>query len=138
MIVLDTNVVSELMRPEPDGRVVEWVDQFLYGEVFISVVTAAELFCGVARLPEGRRKELLAARVTELLDEDFNEQIMPFDHLAAGWYARVAAGREALGRPMSMADAQIAGTCLRYGVDLATRNVKDFADTGVTVLSPWE
>jgi predicted nucleic acid-binding protein len=137
VIVLDTNVISELMRPTPDERVVRWVDQFLYGEVFITAVTASELRYGVARLPDGRRKDLLAARVSELLDEDFNEQIMPFDHLAAEHYAQLAATREHQGHPMTMADAQIAATCRRYGASLATRNAKDFADTGVTVLDPW-
>ena len=137
MIVLDTSVLSELMRPEPDERVVRWVDQFPYGEVFITAVTASELRYGVARLPAGQRKELLAARVTELLTEDFDEQIMPFDHLAAEHYADIAAAREGRGNPMTMADAQVAATCRRYGASLATRHVKDFADTGITVLDPW-
>lgn len=123
MIVLDTNVISELMRPNPDERVVRWVDQFLYG---------------VARLPEGRRKAVLTARVAELLTDDFDEQIMPFDHLAAEHYASITAARENQGEPMSVADALIAATCRRYGASLATRNAEDFADTGVTVLDPWD
>lgn len=138
MIVLDTNVISELMRPRPDERVVHWVDQFHYGEVFITAVTASELRYGVDRLPDGQGKELLSARVNDLLNEDFDEQIMPFDHLAAEHYAQIAVTREDLGRPIAMADAQIAATCRRYGASLATRNAKDFADTGVTVLDPWE
>ena len=138
MIVLDTNVISELMRQAPDEGVVRWVDRFLYGEVFITAVTAAELMCGVARLPVGKRKAVLATRVSELLTEDFDDQILPFDHLAAEQYALVSGAREAGGRPMSMADAQIAATCRRYGASLATRNTKDFADTGVVVLDPWE
>ena len=138
MIVLDTNVISELMRPNPDERVVRWVDQFLYGEVFITAITASELLYGVARLPDGHRKAVLTARVAELLADDFDEQIMPFDHLAAEHYASITATRENLGEPISMADAQIAATCRRYGASLATRDVKDFADTGVTVLDPWE
>lgn len=137
MIVLDTNVISELMRQAPDERVVRWVDRFPYGEVFITTVTAAELLYGVARMPAGQRKDVLMSRVTDLLDEDFNEQILPFDHLAAAHYAHIAAAREHLGRPMSMADAQIAATCRRYGGSLATRNTKDFADTGITVVDPW-
>lgn len=138
MIVLDTNVISELMRQAPDEGIVRWVDRFLYGEVFITAVTAAELMYGVARLPVGKRKAVLATRVSELLTEDFDDQILPFDHLAAEQYALVSAAREAGGRPMSMADAQIAATCRRYGASLATRNTKDFADTGVVVLDPWE
>ncbi len=137
MIVLDTNVVSELMRRSPDEDVVRWVDQFMYGEVFITVVTAAELLYGVARLPAGERKAALTTRVSELLDEDFEDQIMPFDNLAAAHYAQIVATREHQGRPISMADGQVAATCRRYGASLATRNTKDFADTGVTVLDPW-
>jgi toxin FitB len=138
VIVLDTNVVSELMRHTPDEGVVRWVDAFLYGEVFITAVTAAELMHGVARLPVGERKAVLATRVSELLTEDFDDQILPFDHLAAEHFALISATREAGGRPMSLADAQIAATCRRYGASLATRNTKDFADTGVVVLDPWE
>jgi toxin FitB len=137
VIVLDTNVISELMRQAPDELVVRWVDRFPYGEVFITAVTAAELLHGVARLPAGQRKNVLTIRVKDLLDEDFDEQILPFDHLAAAHYAQIAAAREHLGRPISMADAQIAATCLRYGGSLATRNTKDFADTGITVVDPW-
>jgi predicted nucleic acid-binding protein len=138
VIVLDTNVVSELMRQVPDDNVVRWVDQYPYGEVFTTVVTAAELAFGVARLPEGRRKVVLTARVSALLTEDFEDQILPFDSVAAEHYAQIAAARESGGRPMTMADAQIAAICRRYAASLATRNIKDFADTGIEVLNPWE
>jgi predicted nucleic acid-binding protein len=137
VIVLDTNVVSELMRQVPDDSVVRWVDRHPYGEVFTTVVTAAELAFGVARLPGGRRKALLESRVSALLTEDFEDQILPFDSVAAEHYAQIAAARENGGRPMSMADAQVAAICRRYAASLATRNVKDFADTGVEVLNPW-
>lgn len=137
MIVLDTNVVSELMRQDPDDRVVQWVDRYPADEVFITAVTAAELSYGVARLPAGQRKNILAAMVSELLTEDLSGQILPFDGEAAEFYARIASGREDLGRPISMADAQIAAICRRYAACLATRNTKDFDDTGVMVLDPW-
>jgi predicted nucleic acid-binding protein len=137
VIVLDTNVVSELMRQSPDDGVVRWVDRYPADEVFITAVTAAELCHGVARLPEGQRKNVLAAMVSELLTEDLRGQILPFDAPAAEYYARVASARADLGRPIAMADAQIAAICRRYAACLATRNTKDFADTGVMVLDPW-
>lgn len=136
MIVLDTNVISELMRPSPDDRVVSWVDRYPAEDVFITSVTAAELLYGVARLPDGHRRTVLTVQVAELLAEDFQGQILPFGVNAAACYAQIAAAREE-GRPISMADAQIAGICRHHGAELATRNTKDFADTGVHVHDPW-
>lgn len=138
MIVLDTNVISELMRQAPDDGVVRWVDRYPSDEVFITAVTAAELAYGVARLPDGQRKTVLAARISELLTEDFQDQILPFDGVAAEHYAQIAATREAAGHPIGMADAQIAAICRRFAACLATRNVKDFVDTGIAVLNPWD
>jgi len=137
VIVLDTNVVSELMRQVPDDTVVRWVDRYPADEVFITAVTAAELAYGVARLPGGRRKTVLAAKVSELLTEDLQDQILPFDDVAAECYGEIAAAREEQGRPISMADAQIAAICRRFAACLATRNIKDFADVGITLLNPW-
>lgn len=137
MIVLDTNIISELMRQDPNETVVRWVDQYPADEVFITSVTAAELTYGVARLPDGRRKNTLAVRVSELLTEDFQDQILPFDGAAAGHYGDIAATREQRGRPISMADAQIAAICRRFVACLVTRNAKDFADTGIALRDPW-
>lgn len=138
MIVLDTNVVSELMRQAPEATVVSWVDQYPADEVFITAVTAAELQYGVALLPEGRRKTMLTTKVRELLSADFQDRVLPFDGDAATHYARIAASREHEGRPISMADAQIAAICRLYGAHLVTRNTKDFADTGIRILNPWD
>jgi toxin FitB len=137
VIVLDTNVVSELMRKAPDERVADWVDQYPAGDVFITAVTAAELQYGVARLPDGQRKAVLTIKVAELLGEDFQDQILPFGVNATAHYAQIAAEREQAGRPISMADAQIAAICRHYDAELATRNIKDFTDTGVHVHDPW-
>lgn len=106
MIVLDTNAVSELMRKAPEPRVVSWVDRFSASDVLVTAVTAAELMYGVARLPDGRRKRELHIKVEGLLREDFEDQILPFDALAASHYADTVASRERGGRPISMADAQ--------------------------------
>ncbi|ONI88356.1 VapC toxin family PIN domain ribonuclease [Saccharothrix sp. ALI-22-I] len=138
MIVLDTNVVSELMRQVPDDGVVRWVDRYSAEDVFITAVTAAELAHGVARLPEGRRKTILAARISDLLAEDFRDQILPFDSVAADYCGEIAATREANGHPIGMAAAQTAAICRRYVACLVTRNIKDFVDTGIKVLNPWD
>jgi predicted nucleic acid-binding protein len=138
MIILDTNVVSELMRPAPEENVVSWVDRYSADDVFITAVTAAELQYGVARLPDSHRKTVLTTKVAELLTEDFQDQILPFGGDEAAYYAKIAAAREHWGRPMSMADAQIAAICLRYYAELATRNMKDFVGIGVRVRDPWD
>lgn len=138
MIVLDTNVVSELIRKAPEPRVASWVDRFSASDVLVTAVTAAELMFGVARLPEGRRKRELHITVEGLLAEDFEDQILPFDAPAATHYAEIVAARERAGRPISMADAQIAAICRNWSAGLATRNVHDFVDTGVHAVNPWD
>jgi predicted nucleic acid-binding protein len=138
VIVLDTDVVSELMRQAPESGVAGWVDRFPVEDVFVTAVTAAELRYGVARLPEGRRKHELFAKVDGLLAEDVQDQVLPFDGLAATHYADIVASRERAGRPLSMADAQTAAICRSWSADLATRNVNDFVDTGVHVVNPWD
>jgi toxin FitB len=138
VIVLDTNVVSELMRKAPEPRVVSWVDGFSASDVLVTAVTAAELMYGVARMPQGRRKRELRIKVEGLLTEDFQDQILPFDAPAATHYAEIVASRERAGRPISMGDAQIAAICRNWTARLATRNVDDFVDTGVDALNPWD
>ncbi|HEX4559691.1 MAG TPA: type II toxin-antitoxin system VapC family toxin [Mycobacterium sp.] len=138
MIVLDTNVVSELMRDAPEPRVASWVDRFSASDVLVTAVTAAELLYGVARLPDGRRKRELHIKVEGMLTEDFQDQILPFDAPATTHYAEIVASRERAGRPISMADAQIAAICRNWSAGLATRNVGDFVDTGVEAVNPWD
>ena len=138
MIVLDTNVISELMRDEPATEVVSWVDQHPPDEVFVTAVTAAELLYGVARLPDGRRKTVLTHKARELLDDDFDGQVLAFDRHAASLYAQIVASRERGGSPISSPDAQIAAMCRAHDAGLATRNVKDFVDTGITIVDPWD
>lgn len=137
MIVLDTNVVSELMRTDADAAVVAWLDQRPAEEVFLTAVTTAELRYGVAGLPAGRRKTTLADRLGRLIEDDLAGRVLPFDDDAAGHYAPIVAGRDARGEPISMADAQIAAICRSRGARLATRNTKDFRHTGIDVTDPW-
>lgn len=123
MIVLDTNVVSELMRPAPDPGVTGWVDSLDVSVIWLTAVTAAELMYGVARLPNGLRRRELRAKVDELLAEDFRDRILPFDALAATHYADIVADREHSGLLISMADGQIAAICRNWNAGLATCDV---------------
>nr|WP_163500484.1 type II toxin-antitoxin system VapC family toxin [Halomonas socia] len=138
MMVLDTNVLSELMRPEPDPRVVDWLDRQDAAWVTISAITVAEILHGIERLPDGRRKAGFAAMAAAMFEEDFAGRILPFDSHAAAHYAEQVAASESRGRPVHMADAQIAAICLQHGAVLATRNIKDFETLGITTLNPWE
>lgn len=137
MIVLDTNVISEIFRPSPEPRVVEWLVS-LTGDVAITSITLAELLAGVRRLPEGRRKHELARRIEEAVAPyRGSRSVLAFDADAAERYAEVLAARDAAGAPISTADAQIAAICLACGAVCATRNVKDFQNTGVKIVDPW-
>lgn len=137
MIVLDTNVVSELMRHDATPTVVTWVNQYPADQIFITAITAAELLYGVARLPAGQRKHTLADKVQRLVHDDFVGQVLAFTGDTAPHYANVVAGRDRLGKPISIADAQIGAICRQHGLGVATRNIKDFADIGVHVHDPW-
>ena len=137
MIVLDTNVVSELMRSAPADLVVEWVDRQSAVEVHLTAITVAELLYGVGRLPEGQRKAKLSRSIDAMLSDDFDHRVIPFDATAAAHYADIVVRRERIGRPISTADAQIAATCRSHGAILATRNTDDFADTGIEIIDPW-
>lgn len=135
MIVFDTNIISELMRPEPDPKVLSWVDAA--GRLHTSAITVAEVEYGIARLADGRRRDLLATTAAEVFAA-FRELILPFDDHAAHHYGQIVAGREAGGRPISVADAQIAAICASRGALLATRNTRDFEGTGISTINPWE
>jgi toxin FitB len=138
VIVLDTNVISELTRPVPEPGVVSWLDSLPAGEVGTTAVTAAELLYGVTRMPDGRRKTELTAAVRGLLGEDFRGRILPFDEHCATRYADIVCGRETLGRPIGVADAQIAAICRTAEATLATRNTDDFSGTGIDLINPWK
>jgi hypothetical protein len=137
VIVLDTNVVSELMRAEPSSEVVAWVDRQVADDVFLTAVTLAEVLFGIARLPDGRRKQSLADLVEATVADDFDHRVAAFDAPAAVHYADIAARREHAGRRISAADALIAAICRSHGAVLATRNVDDFGGVGITVVDPW-
>lgn len=138
MIILDTNVISELTRQAPTPGVMSWLDSLSAADVATTAITAAEMLCGVARLPSGRRKTELAAAVDGLLSDDFRGRILAFDEPAARRYADIVTARERVGRPIGAADAQIAAICRATYAALATRNTDDFAGTGIELINPWK
>ncbi|QRN78888.1 MAG: type II toxin-antitoxin system VapC family toxin [Nocardiopsis sp. BM-2018] len=137
MIVLDTDVISEIFRPAPEPRVLERLTS-LTGDVAITSITLAELLTWVRRLPDGRRQDVLATRIEEAIEPyRGSRSVLAFDDIAAERYADVLASRESAGAPVSTADAQIAAICLAHDATCATRNGKDLAHTGVEIIDPW-
>ena len=137
MIILDTNVVSELMLPSPSPRVVEWVAHQPATNLFLTTVSEAELRYGVEILPIGRRRNRLLSAIEGMLRDDFAGRILLFDSPATRSYALVGASRRAAGLPISHADCQIAAIARSVGASVATRNISDFEDCGVDLIDPW-
>ena len=137
MILLDTNVVSEFTRPTPNLAVTNWIAEQSFSAVFLSAITEAELRYGVEILPSGRRRETLSIAVETLLQKVFVRRILPFDSDAARMYAKIAANRRAIGKPISDADCQLAAIARCHGAAVATRNVGDFVHCGIEVINPW-
>jgi toxin FitB len=137
VIVVDTNVVSELMRPSPAPEVREWVSAQTSNGLCTTAVTIAEIRYGLERLADGRRKQNLLIAATEIFAA-FGDYILPFDAGAATWYATIVAHRDRLGLPIDGFDAQIAAICRTRAATLATRNTKDFRETGIDVIDPWQ
>jgi toxin FitB len=137
MIVLDTNVVSELLRPAPATQVEAWLSAQDGATVYFTAVGEAELRHGVAILPAGRRRTALAKAIEGILEEDFRDRILPFDRAAASAYAAIAAKRRAAGRPISQFDCQIAAIARAHEAAVATRNTGDYEGCGIDVIDPW-
>jgi len=138
MIVLDTNVLSELLRAIPEPAVVRWTARQPLDTLFTTTVTQAEMLYGVKLLPAGQRREQLEEAVATLFAEDFVGRVLPFDGDAAAAYARIAAERKRTGRPISQFDAQIAAIAQSRGSHLATRNVGDFEGCVLYIVNPWQ
>ena len=137
MTILDTNVLSELVKPAPDPNVVHWIGQKPVASLFTSTITQAEILYGVTLMPDGDRKTLLLKAVFRMFDELFAGRLLPFDAEAAMNYALIASDRRRAGRPISQFDAQIAAIARSREGRLATRNVSDFEGCGIVVVNPW-
>ncbi len=138
MIILDTNVLSALMRQLPEAPVVAWLDRQPAESVWITSITLFEARLGLALLPKGRRQQTLEAAFGRLLEEDLENRILDFDSAAATEAASLAAARQKAGRPVDMRDTQTAGIALARRATLATRNVRHFQDLNVPVVDPWQ
>lgn len=137
MIVLDTNVISELMRPRPEARVLAWMDGQPAADLYTTALTQAEILYGLALLPAGRRRDDLLAAARPIFERDLAGRVLAFDGEAAAAYPDIAVRRRLSGRPIAQVDCQIAAIAAARGARLATRNGRDFTGCGITVIDPW-
>jgi hypothetical protein len=138
VIILDTNVVSELMKPVPSPEVVQWVvNRRSARELCVTTITVAEVLFGIEILPRGKRRDSLAADAEATFAEDFAGRLLPFDEAAARAFPEIAASRRQRGKPITLFDAQIAAIARANGALLATRNSADFEDCGIRLMNPW-
>jgi toxin FitB len=137
MIILDTNVLSELMRPQPSLGVVRWIARQPASELFTTSISEAEIYLEIELLGKGRRRDGLLAAAEAMFAEDLAGRIFGFESDAARAFASIAAHRHQLGKPIAHADAQIAAVARVRASKLATRNAADFADCGIEVVNPW-
>ncbi len=137
MIVIDTNVISEVMRAQPAPEVLAWFGAQEARMLYLSAVGEAELRRGAAILPPGQRRDLLVTQIDAMINEDFSGRVLPFDSAAARAFAAIGSDRRGVGHPIAFADCQIAATARVHGATLATRNVADFEGCGVEVINPW-
>jgi hypothetical protein len=137
MIILDTNVLSETLRPTPSARVLEWMRSEPAAALFTTAITESELLYGIALLAEGGRRQSLETVIDLIVAEELAGRLLPFDSAAAREFADIAASRHRAGRPISEADARIAAIARSRGAALATRNVGDFAGCRLELIDPW-
>lgn len=137
MIILDTNVVSELMRTQPSALVLSWVGNQPIWELCTTSISEAEVFYGIRLLPRGKRREALLSEAEGVFSEDLGGRVFTFDRDAARAFSEIGAHRRSLGRPINFADAQIASIARVNGATLATRDIADFEDCGIEVVNPW-
>jgi len=138
MIILDTNVLSELMKREPGAVVVDWVESKVAASLFTTTITQAEILYGIQLLPSGKRRKEIGAAAREMFYSDFPGRVLPFDEDAAESYTQIAASRRQIGHPISQFDAQIAAIALSRDGAVATRNTADFEECGIDLINPWQ
>jgi predicted nucleic acid-binding protein len=136
MIILDTNVISEPTRPKPSERVMRWLAQN-DAELYVTSISQAESHYGFALLASGPKRNDLIEAARQIYEVDFAGRVLPFDGAAAREFALIAAERKKIGREIKVLDAQIAAIARAHGAPVATRDIADFAHTGVTLINPW-
>lgn len=137
-IVLDTNVLSEFLRPKPDPHVAVWTIIQIQADLHLTATSEAELLYGASILPAGNRRTGLLDRIGYLIEKRFGKRVLPFDEAAARAFADIASSRRAMGRPIQKFDCQIAAIARSRRTAVATRNEKDFRDCGIVVINPWK
>ncbi|MFC1592033.1 type II toxin-antitoxin system VapC family toxin [Thermodesulfobacteriota bacterium] len=138
MIIVDTNVISEMMKPSPAPHVSAWLDQQETADLFITTVTIAEISYGLNALPKGYRRSDLEEAFHNAVNEGFQHRILSFDEPAAYAYGNLMAQRKAAGRPLGVCDGQIAAIARLHSHAIATRNIRDFADCNLELINPFE
>ncbi len=138
MIVLDTNVLSEAMKPSPDARVMHWLEGYQVRSLATTAISIAEVKYGLACLPEGKRRRDLEERFDLFIVKGFGSHVLSFDNSSASVYAEIVSLRKKAGRAIEAFDAMIASICRTHGTSLATRNGTHFQDCGIEILNPWE
>ena len=136
MIILDTNILSELMNPAESEHVVAWADTMRRTDLFTTAINKAEILFGLAVMPKGRRRDMRLSWAEAVFLEEFRDRILPFEERAAEHYADIVASRQKMGKRIEPIDAQIAAIARSNGMSVATRNVKDFMNCGVEVINP--
>ena len=137
MLIVDTNVVAEMMRPDPNRQVVDWLSRQKVSDVHMTALTVAEITYGLKTMPDGKRRRDLETRFRQVVERGFGGRVLAFDAAAALHYGEIMASRRAEGRPMSVIEGQIAAIARAGGATLATRNVMDFEDCDLTLLNPF-
>ncbi len=136
-MIIDTNVISEPTRPNPDARVVAWLNRQNGAYCYLTTISVAEIYRGIELLPHGKRKTMLKDETDKSLELLFADRILPFDIAAAHAFASLSANAKKNGYNISMADAQIASIAAAHGFAVATRDVAPFEAAGVTAINPW-
>ena len=137
MILLDTNVISEPLRPLPDSKIISWLDEQVWETLYLSAITVAELRLGAAVLPDGRKKDLLTERLEREIFPLFEGRILAFDEPVAAVYAQIRAAARKQGKAVAAADGYIAATAKLHKMTVATRDISPFLAVGVKVIDPW-
>ena len=138
MILLDTNIISEMMKLTPDTQVIAWLDAQKSIYLFVSTITVAEISYGIDALPKGKRRQQLEDAFNKVINISFKHRVLSFDISAAYSYGKLMANRKAIGRPLSVPDAQIAAIADAQNFTLANRNHRDFVDCNFAVVNPFE
>jgi len=138
MIVLDTNIISEMMKETPSTKVLAWIDQQEVTQLFLTTITVAEISYGIQALPKGNRRRRIEDAFNKAITVAFKHRLLFFDEPAAHQYGKIMGCRKELGRPLSILDGQIAAIALAQGAIVATRNIRDLADCGLDLINPFE